>query len=251
MARIVKQEEYSAKRNQILDVARSLVYAKGYEQMTVQDILDGLEISRGAFYHYFDSKQALLEALVDRMADDAGQTLLSFVAQPDLPAIEKFRRYLDGSARLKSDQKTLIVGLLRTWYTDENARIRQKLTTGSIERTAALLAPIIRQGIEEGVFTTRFPAQVAEIIAGVALSQLDTILALLLNPQLDQAGVEELQTIQEAYVDTVERVLGAPAGSLRVFGPDAFREWFVALQPEDGAGAAESTRRKKGTKQLL
>lgn len=53
MARLVKEEEYNAKRNEILDIALSLVYSKGYEQMTIQDILDGLHISRGAFYHYF------------------------------------------------------------------------------------------------------------------------------------------------------------------------------------------------------
>ncbi len=54
MARIVK--EYSVRRNEILDAARQLVYTKGYEQMTIQDILDYLQISKGAFYHYFDSK---------------------------------------------------------------------------------------------------------------------------------------------------------------------------------------------------
>jgi len=67
MARIVKEEEYNAKRNEILDMALSLIYSQGYEQMAIQDILDGLHISRGALYHYFDSKQALLDALVDRM----------------------------------------------------------------------------------------------------------------------------------------------------------------------------------------
>ncbi len=61
MARIVKEEEYAGKRNAILDVAQRLIYTKGYEQMTIQGMLDDLQISKGAFYHYFDSKQAVLE----------------------------------------------------------------------------------------------------------------------------------------------------------------------------------------------
>ena len=65
MARIVKEEEYVEKRNEILAVAQRLVYTKGYEQMTIQDMLDELQISKGAFYHYFGSKQALLEALIE------------------------------------------------------------------------------------------------------------------------------------------------------------------------------------------
>ena len=71
MARILKEEEYNAKRNKILDFAQGLVYSRGYAHMTIQDILDGLKISRGALYHYFDSKDALLEALVDRMGKTA------------------------------------------------------------------------------------------------------------------------------------------------------------------------------------
>ena len=70
MARIVKEQAYAEKRNEILDVAQRLVYTKGYEQMTIQDILDDLQISKGAFYHYFDSKQALLEALIERMLQE-------------------------------------------------------------------------------------------------------------------------------------------------------------------------------------
>ena len=54
MPRVVKEEDYAARRNEILDVARQLVYTKGYEQMSIQDILDALKISKGAFYHYFE-----------------------------------------------------------------------------------------------------------------------------------------------------------------------------------------------------
>jgi len=63
MARVIKEQEHAERRNEILDVAQKLVYTRGYEQMSIQDILDALGISKGAFYHYFDSKQALLEAL--------------------------------------------------------------------------------------------------------------------------------------------------------------------------------------------
>jgi hypothetical protein len=40
-----------------VETSQGLVYTKGYEQMTIQDILDDLQISKGAFYHYFGSKK--------------------------------------------------------------------------------------------------------------------------------------------------------------------------------------------------
>ena len=51
MARPVKEHEYRVKRSAILDAARRLVQTKGYEQMAIQDVLDDLQISKGAFYH--------------------------------------------------------------------------------------------------------------------------------------------------------------------------------------------------------
>ena len=87
MARIVKEEEYAGKRNAILDVAQQLIYTRGYEQMTIQDMLDGLRISKGAFYHYFDSKQAVLEALVERLGEEVVQLLLPIVHDPELASL--------------------------------------------------------------------------------------------------------------------------------------------------------------------
>ena len=45
--------------------------SRGYDRFSIQDILDATGASKGAFYHYFDSKDALLDAIVDRMADQA------------------------------------------------------------------------------------------------------------------------------------------------------------------------------------
>ena len=74
MGRIVK--EHAVRRTEILDAAQRLMNTKGYEQMTIQDILDDLSISKGAFYHYFDSKQTLLGAIIDRMIDVGEQILV-------------------------------------------------------------------------------------------------------------------------------------------------------------------------------
>jgi len=57
-------------------------------------------------------------------------------------------------------------GMLRTWYSDDNTIVRQKMSAQSIKGTASILEPIIRQGMQEGVFSTRYPEQVAETIAG-------------------------------------------------------------------------------------
>ncbi len=228
MARILKEDEYNAKRNEILDMARHLIYTQGYEQMTIQDLLQALHISKGALYHYFASKEALLEALVDRMGQEAEQNILPIVQDANLTAIQKFRRIIEGSAQWKSTQKELITGLLRLWFSDENAFIRQKMEAESRKHMAGYLEPVIRQGMAEGSFNTRYPKQAAVIIAGVSLSLTDIIVTQLIAPQIDPAAIQELESTWGAYTDTVERILGAAEGSLHIFEPGAFDDWLNA-----------------------
>src|SRR4030042_6121800 len=100
MARVVKDLKHAARRKEILDVAQRLIMeTKGYEGMSIQDILDELRISKGAFYHYFDSKGALLEALIERMVEEAEPLLTEIVRDPRLPALEKLPRVFARAAR--------------------------------------------------------------------------------------------------------------------------------------------------------
>ena len=92
MPRIVKEEDYAARRKEILAVARQLVYTKGYDQMSIQDILDVLKISKGAFYHYFDSKQALLDGLIEQILAESDEVLRPIVESTELSADRKSTR---------------------------------------------------------------------------------------------------------------------------------------------------------------
>jgi len=181
MARIVKEEEYTGKRNAILDVAQRLIYSRGYEQMTIQDMLDDLQISKGAFYHYFDSKQAVLEALVERMGEEALQLLVPIVHDPALPALDKFQRYLAVANRWKVGQKAFFLALLRVWFTDDNAVVRQKLRAIGIREIAPLLAEILCQGVQEGVMRVSHPDQMGEVIASLVQDAGEALGALLIS----------------------------------------------------------------------
>ncbi len=231
MARPLKEDEYNAKRSEILDYARQLIYTKGYEQMTIQDLLDGLHVSKGGLYHYFPSKEALLAAMVERMGQEAVENLLPVVQDANLSAIQKFRHYFEISAQGKAAQKELITSFMRLWYSEENALIRHRMEAESRKHMAGIFEPIIRQGIAEGTFTARYPKQVAMIIAGVSLSLSDSIIGLMLSSQLDPVAIQELEDTLEAYTDTVERILGAPAGSLHAFSPGAFDDWLTEGKP--------------------
>ena len=151
MARTVNEKEYAEKRNEILDVAQRFVYTRGYEEMSIQDILDELKISKGVFYHYFDSKQDLLEAIIDRIRDDMARILTPIVHDPQLSALEKLQRFFTALSYFKTERKTFLIALLHVWYKDENAIVRQKVRVDGNKLITPLLTHIIHQGIQEGV----------------------------------------------------------------------------------------------------
>lgn len=54
--------------NLILDVSQRLFIEKGYDNTTIQDIIDELGgLTKGAIYHHFSSKQDILDAVIERL----------------------------------------------------------------------------------------------------------------------------------------------------------------------------------------
>ncbi len=232
MPRVVKEDDYAARRNEILDVTRQLIYTKGYEQMSIQDILDALKISKGAFYHYFDSKPALLEALIDRMGDEAEATFLPLLDDPALPALEKLCCYFSNAVQWKAAQKDYMLALLRIWYSDENAITRQKVFAKMLQRVAPSFTRVIQQGVQEGTLSTSFPEQATEISLYLILGLGDKFGEIIFGRE---AGIIKLSTeekfriMQKAvagYTDALERVLGASAGSIHLMNVDSIRVWI-------------------------
>lgn len=232
MARIVNQEEYIAKRNQILDAAQRLVFTKGYERMTLQDIREELQISSGAFYHYFDSKGAVLDAFIDRIEQETAKPLLPILHDPHLSAIEKLQGFFDTLDRLRIAHKADVVELARIWYTDENAVLRQKVDEAIVKQRAPLLNAIVHQGIREGLFTTAYPDQTGEVILsllqGMGNTHARLIFSLAQNGDELHERIARIVTTHAAYMDAIERLLGAPTHSLYRADPEAVKVWLAA-----------------------
>jgi AcrR family transcriptional regulator len=238
MARTVKPEAVAAKRREILDAAGRLVFTKGFEQMSIQDILDDVGISSGAFHHYFDSRRALLEAFVERIKQEVEKPLLPIIRDPHLTAIEKLQGFFDTLDRLRIEHKADVVRLGRVWYTDDNAIVRQKVDEAVFQQRAPLLTEIVRQGVREWSFTTAYPDYAGEVILSLLQGMGNTHARLLLS--LEQEGddlrrIEEIITTHAAYMEAVERVLGAPPHSFYRTDAEAVNIWVAALRDDDQA----------------
>src|ERR1700676_3104478 len=233
MARTVKPEEFAAKRREILNATQRLVLTKGYEQISIQDVLDEVRISSGAFHHYFDSRRALLEAFIEHIKQESEKPLLPIIHNPNLSAIEKLQSFFDTLDRLRIARKADVVKLVRVWYTHDNAIIRQKVDEAVLQQRVPLLTEIVHQGIREGSFTAAYPDQAGEVILSLLQSMGNTHARLLLS--LDQEGndercIEQIVATHAAYMDAIERILGTPPHSFYRSDAEAVNVWVAAMR---------------------
>jgi AcrR family transcriptional regulator len=232
VSRSVNEQEYAQKRNAILDVAQRYIVTKGYEQMTTQDILEALQISRGAFYHYFDSKQALLMALIERIGEQVEEIVLPIVSDREMPAQEKLVRFFDVLDQHKRANKDLVFAFMRVWYADENALFRHKLYLARIKRLSPWLSQIIREGVAEGVFTTPYPDQAARMIIALLEDLGYATVELLLHEEEDKPlDFSRMVEISEATADALERMLGMQPGCMRQSWLEALSQWQTSPAP--------------------
>ena len=229
MSRSVNEHEYAQKRNAILDVALDYITTKGYEQMTIQDLLENLQISRGALYHYFDSKQALLMALVERIGEKAEQLVLPIASSREMPAQDKLLRFFAVLDQQKRENLDLVFTFIRIWYADENALFRHRLYLTRIKRLAPLLSQIIQEGVAEGVFTTPYPEHAARMIVSLLEDLGYATVELLLVGEGKPIDVQRIIQISEATADALERVLGISPGYLRQSWSENLARWQVLL----------------------
>jgi len=238
LARTVDPVAHGVRRDAFLDTAQRLIQTKGYGMLSIQDVLDELSVSKGAFYHYFDSKAALLEGVISRMVDAAAASLEPALADPHRSALEKFDAVFSGIASFKAERKELILALMRVWLSDENAIVREKFRRGTIARMTPLIAAIIRQGVAEGSLTTAFPDHAARVFMALVMGTNEAAVDLFVARQANAITFEKAERTLAAFGDAFERVLGARPGSLGFAKRSAvIREWFDASTPAAQGGS--------------
>jgi AcrR family transcriptional regulator len=226
MARTLDPTAYAVRRDAFLDAAEHLIRTKGYEQTSVQDILDAAGASRGAFYHYFDSKEELLQAVVERMTDAAIAVIEPIVADPDLPAAAKLQAVFATAGRWKTERSDLLLAFLRSWYSDQNDLVRLRVARSGAARLTPLLAGVARQGAAERTFSCTSPDDAATILLALLNGSSDAIGRLVLDRQDGRTTFAEVERFMAAYEEAIERILGLPAGSFVLVDTHALHVWF-------------------------
>ncbi len=227
MPRTLDPAQHTVKREVFVEAASRLIQQQGYEQMSIQDVLDVTEASRGAFYHYFDSKQALLEAVIERMVVAGLAAVGPVVDDQELTALEKLKGVFGGIGRWKTERKALVLGLLHVWTSDDNAIVREKFRHGLAQRMVPVLAKLVEQGMREEVFDVTSPDATARVMLILLLGFQEIATDMFLARQANRISYEEVMNTFASYADAFDRILGASPGSVDLIEETVMRAWFA------------------------
>lgn len=232
-----RMKDYQERRRELLDAAWELFSTGGYEGTTVNAIIDRLGVSKGTFYHYFLSKEDVLDAVVERLTREIMEEIGKALAAGPSTAMERLNCFLATSRRWKLAHVGLMRGIMEVIYRDENVIILHKMNRRIVDRVAPELAAIVAQGVREGVFDTPDPGATAELILHFTNTFGETTARQLLEAGGDADKLALVGRRVEMVFDAIERMLGAPKGSLERVDGDA-----IAAFANPAEGSTEEMR---------
>ena len=225
MARIVKAPD--ERRMEFIETAQTLFYTKGYERTSVNDIIEAVGVSKGAFYYYFESKTAVLEAIVDEIIERVLADLQEIIADETLPAIAKWQKALQVSNNWKLERKEEMIAASRLMQMDENILLQHKIRAATRQVVISEMAKIITQGVDEGVFSVQHVLETTEILLGIISTLSSTVNELIFNQENYEDPAAIALRKKMAVETAVERLLSAPPGSMSIVDDEALTAWFV------------------------
>ncbi len=182
------------RKDEILSVAYNLFITKGYDNTSVDEIIEKVNIAKGTFYYYFTSKEEMLDEVINKMINEEIIEAKKVVLMP-IPIEQKVVGIVT-SLRPKSNE----LNIVETLNNDNNIKMHMKYNKRIIDEATIILKDVVLEGIDKGVFNC---TNIEERIK---------LLLKMSNDTFDDNNFTNKDV--EVYIDMVEKLLGANPGTM-------------------------------------
>jgi len=195
-----KPKKAQERRNEILDVAEALFNVKGYDGTSTNDILNEIGIARGTLYHHFESKEAIMDGIIDRYNKKVIEGAQAIAEKKEVPVIDRLLlsiKSLNVSGAVSEELMTHI-------HKPQNALMHQKIQKVLFKGITPIFTIIIQDGIEENIFHTDYPFETVEMLLVYASAIFD-------DGTMELTREEQAQRMI-AFAYNAEKLLGTEQG---------------------------------------
>lgn len=181
----------------ILQAAEKLFLEKGYDNTTIQDIVDALgDLTKGAVYHHFKSKEEIIDAVSNRMFL-RNNPFASAAARKDLNGLEKIR----ASILLNQRDEARMEMTVQSMPILENPRFLAEMIKENQQQLVPYLRQFLEEGIRDGSIHTEYPKELSEVML--------LLTGLWMVPSLYPATAEEMMR-KFRFIGTLLERMGVP-----------------------------------------
>ena len=154
-----QREKSFATKNKILNAASMLFLEKGYEETTMQDIMESSGVSKGAIYHYFVSKQEIISFMIKDAQKHINTRFLEIADDNSLSVEEKIKAVI--TYFMENREQNILIA--NKWIDKVPYALVDTIRNAN-KYIAPQIAKIIKQGTQNGNFQCNYPDELAEVL---------------------------------------------------------------------------------------
>lgn len=182
------------RKRELLEIAYRMFLCQGYENTSVDEIIEAAGIAKGTYYYHFQSKEQMLEAVIGMMIEAEVEVARQVLAS-EMPVPQKIVGII-ASARPTQEEQPIEAALNRP----ENVLMHNKLQGQLLEKILPLLSEAVEEGVRGGLFACdHIPERVRML--------------LLLSCDLFDEG-QYTEADVDVFIDMMEKLLGAAPGTM-------------------------------------
>lgn len=196
-----------------MDAALDLFADKGYDSTSINDIIEKVGVTKGAFYYYFKSKEQVLDEIVEKFNEYDALIFREVLAEP-AGAVEKLVRMHVRGMQFIRENPELARKSWQAIVSVGNTKIKHKHGESTHKLFVPILTELVGQGIKEGAFDVPVPEETVGLLLNMYIS-------LCYRMTVHCSGTEKeckegLGKYLLFYQDAVEKLFGLKKGSLQI-----------------------------------
>jgi AcrR family transcriptional regulator len=204
MKRIAPEE----RKKELIDIAEQLFITNGYDQTAVSDIVREVNLSQGAFYYYFESKEDILVAILEKNVAVIESALRQTADRTDLDEAVKLNAMFNQLISVTISGKKIHNYI----HQEMNAALHNKLIKLRFSaRIAQIMAEVISKGTEKGRFNVSLPLETSYILVMLLASAFRVFNLFEIGDEIkdtEQTGRQQHENVRISLEDLLGRALG-------------------------------------------
>ena len=182
------------RKKELLRIAYDMFLTQGYENTSVDEIIEKAQIAKGTYYYHFQSKEQMLEEVIDMMIDSETKMAKQIITM-DISVPQKIVMMLTSMKPTEAEQP-----IKNALFQPENVLMHHKVRKKLINIITPLLSEVIKEGVKEGIFECdNIPERVKML--------------LIISDGTFNEGTFSEQDIS-VFIDMTEKLLGAENGTM-------------------------------------